>query len=335
MKRILLSLLLFSLSVLCVPLTAFISPGTAAVSSQSEQNSQSSSGGDNAAGKDLFKLLRTSTGEVLELSASDYIKGVVAAEIPMDYELEAIKAQAVAAHTYALRMRDVQKSGENSDLKGADFSDDPAHYQAYVSREEFNEMYGDKAEEFWKKCSDAVDAVIGKVMLYQDQPIAAAFHSTSSGKTESAEVVWGNAFAYLVPVDSKPDEDAPSYKSEKNLTYEEVEKALKKAYPDIVLIGDKATLFQIKKASDSGTVTEVQAGSMTLSGVQLRSALSLSSANFTVSYQADGDSYTFATKGLGHGVGMSQYGANKMAASGKTYEEILKHYYTGIELADL
>lgn len=336
MKRTLLNLLLFFLAVLCVPLTAFISPG--AVDGPPQDGSSSSGqsqGEENPVKEETFKLLRTGTGEVLELSASDYIKGVVAAEIPMDYHTEAIKAQAVAAHTYALRMRDVQKSSEDSSLKGADFSDDPSRYQAYVSREEFDKMYGDRAEEYWQRCSDAVDEVMGKVMLYQDQPIAAAFHSTSSGKTESAEVVWGNAFAYLVPVDSKPDENAPSYQSEKKLTFAEVEAALKKAYPDIVLSGEKSALFQVQKTSESGTVTEIKVGSMTLSGVQLRTALSLSSANFAVSYQETEDSYVFTTKGLGHGVGMSQYGANEMAAAGKTYEEILKHYYTGIELADL
>lgn len=334
MKRVLLNLLLFFLAVLCVPLTAFISPSSAGgnTSPGSDSNSNSS---DTPAAQDTFKLLLTDSGKVVELSASDYIKGVVAAEIPMDYETEAIKAQAVAAHTYALRMRDVQKSGEDSSLNGADFSDDPSRFQAYVSREEFNKMYGDKAEEYWKKCSDAVDEVIGKVMLYEEQPIAAAFHSTSSGKTESAEVVWGNAFAYLVPVESTEDESAPGYLYEKKMTYAEVEEALKKAYPDIVLGGEKADLFKIEKTSESGTVTEAKVGSMTLSGVQIRSALSLRSAGFTVSYQEDGDSYTFKTKGLGHGVGMSQYGANEMASSGKKYEEILKHYYTGIELADL
>ena len=335
MKRVLLNLLLFSLAVLCVPLTAFINPAPVGGNVSSGSDSGSDSSNTPAAAQDKFKLLLADSGEVVELSASDYIKGVVAAEIPMDYETEAIKAQAVAAHTYALRMRDIQKSGEDSSLNGADFSDDPSKYQAYVSREEFDKMYGDKAEEYWKKCSDAVDEVIGKVMLYEEQPIAAAFHSTSSGKTESAEVVWGNAFAYLVPVESAEDESAPGFQYEKKMTYAEVEEALKKAYPDIVLGGEKADLFKIEKTSDSGTVTEAKVGSMTLSGVQIRSALSLRSADFTVSYQPDVDAYTFTTKGLGHGVGMSQNGANQMAASGKKYEEILKHYYTGIELADL
>lgn len=336
MKRVLLCFLVFFFAVLCIPLTAFFSPGDGAglpqPDSSGSDNSDSESNNQNLG---TFKLLRTATGEVLELSASDYIKGVVSAEIPMDYEVEAIKAQAVAAHTYALRMRDVQKSSEDDGLKGADFSDDSSKYQAYVSREEFDEMYGDKAEEYWKKCSDAVDEVIGKVMLYQNEPIAAAFHSTSSGKTESAEVVWGNAFEYLIPVDSAADQNAPSYSAEKKFAYSEAESALKGAFSDIVLSEDKAGLFQIKSSSDSGTVTEIQVGSMTLSGVQLRSVLGLSSANFTVSYQSEDDSYLFSSKGLGHGVGMSQYGANEMAKGGKNYEEILKHYYTGIELSSL
>ncbi|MGI5896240.1 MAG: stage II sporulation protein D [Oscillospiraceae bacterium] len=333
MKKGLLNLLLLFLVVLCIPLTAFLVPTPAAVQ---DGSSDSGTAGESGGGgsTETFKLLRTSTGEVLELSAADYIKGVVSAEIPMDYETEAIKAQAVAAHTYALRMKEAN-TGTNADLKGADFSDDPSKYQAYVSREEFSKMYGDKADEYWKKCSDAVDAVIGKVMLYEDEPIAAAFHSTSSGKTESAKVVWGGDYAYLVPVDSAADQNAPSYLSEKKLTFQELSDALKQSYPDFVLDGDKVALFQIQSTSDSGTITEAQVGNLTLSGVQIRAALGLSSANFTVQYKAEDDSYTFTTRGLGHGVGMSQYGANQMAASGKSYEEILTHYYTGITLSDL
>lgn len=333
MKKGLLNLLLLFLVVLCIPLTAFLVPSSATGENGDSSLSTTNESSANTS-TETFKLLRTSTGEVLELSASDYIKGVVSAEIPMDYEIEAIKAQAVAAHTYAIRMKEAN-TGTDADLKGADFSDDPSKYQAYLSREEFNEMYGDQAEEYWQKCSDAVDAVIGKVMLYEDEPIAAAFHSTSSGKTESAEVVWGSNYAYLVPVDSTYDQNAPSYLSEKKLTFQEISDALKQSYPDIVLDGDKAALFQIQSTSESGTVTEVRVGNLTLSGVQIRTALGLSSANFTVQYKAEDDSYTFTTRGLGHGVGMSQYGANQMAAEGKHYEEILSHYYTGITLSDL
>lgn len=334
MKRGFLNILLLFLAVLCIPLTAFLNPPQADGSASGSATQSGSASNSTAAAGGSFKLLRATTGEVVELSAADYIKGVVSAEIPMDYELEAVKAQAVAAHTYALRMK-AQNKGEDASLKGADFSDDPSKYQAYVSREEFNKMYGDKAEEYWKKCSDAVDAVIGKVMLYEDQPIAAAFHSTSAGKTESAKVVWGGDYAYLVPVDSAADQNAPSYLSEKTMTYDQVTAALKRSYPEIAFDGDKAGMFAVKSTSDSGTITEMQAGSMTLSGVQLRAALQLSSANFTVQYAADKDSYTFTTRGLGHGVGMSQYGANQMAKAGNTFDAILTHYYTGIVLSDL
>lgn len=344
MKRGLLYGLAFFLAVVCIPMTAFSGNSEIKSDSQQEQEqvsqenaSQPEAAGssDSAAAQDIFKLLLTDTGEVLELTASDYIKGVVAAEIPMTYEDEAIKAQAVAAHTYALRMRDVQGTGSDASLNGADFSDDPSKYQAYVSREEFNEMYGDKAEEYWEKLNGLVDEVIGKVMLYEEEPIAAAFHSTSSGKTESAEIVWGSAYAYLVPVDSTADQNAPTYQSETVLSFEEVSNALKTVYSDIALDGDKSTLFQIKSASDSGTITSLSVGNKELSGVQLRSILGLPSANFTVQYRAEDDSFVFTTRGLGHGVGMSQYGANQLAKEGKNYEEILTRYYTGITLSDL
>ena len=333
MKRMLGKIIFFFLAVVSLPSVVFAAP-KAVVEEKPAPEVEAVPSVQPTAEKqeeETFRLYRTETGEILTLAASDYIKGVVAAEIPMSYEPEAIKAQAVAAYTYALRLRDSGKPSE--ELKGADFSDDPSVYQAYLSREEFDAFYGEDAAALWEKCSSAVDAVRGETILYEDEPIAAAFHSTSSGRTESAETVWGSPLAYLVAVDSPGDRSAPAYQAVETRPFAEVEAALKKADPSIVPGDDKAAFLAVRSVSDSGSVTGITVGNRTMTGTEFRAALGLPSANFTVTYLPEEDSYRFVTNGLGHGVGMSQYGANEMAKAGKTYREILSHYYTGVEIS--
>ena len=336
MKQFVRRFVLLFLAVICLPVVVFAvsdggeenlvpdEPGTESVPSGEE---------DSPPEEETVSLYRTETDEVVELSWSDYVKGVVSAEIPMTYEIEAIKAQAVAAHTYALRLR--ESGGEDPSLKGADFSDDPSRHQAYFDKEEFDRLYGAKAEEYRKKLDTAVDAVMDFILLYEEEPIAAAFHAASSGKTESAQVVWGGAVDYLVPVESGGDVSSPSYHDEKALTFSEITEKLTAAYPDFAPPTAHETLFSEEKRSASGTVTEVKVGNLTLSGAQLRSVFSLASANITFSYEKNSDSWSFETKGLGHGVGMSQYGANEMAKAGKNFNDILLHYYTGVTLSAL
>lgn len=334
MKRNVFPLLAFAVAVLVIPMTAMAVPSPALAGDNSSESQTSQPPQEDTSGsEESFKVLDINTNEVVTIDASDYIKGVVAAEIPLTYEPEAIKAQAVAAHTYALRMKQQNQASADESLKGADFSNDPAKYQAYLTNDSVKQMYGDQYEEYWKKLSDAVDEVIGKIAVYENEPIAAAFHSTSSGKTESAQTVWGNEVAYLTPVDSEEDKSAPQYLSEKTLPAAEVEQKLKEKYSDIQLDADRSIWFQVKESTESGTVTKIQVGNKEVSGVEIRSLFELPSANFTVTY-LPGEEFLFVSKGSGHGVGMSQYGANCLAREGKTYEEILTHYYTGIQLVD-
>ncbi len=282
-----------------------------------------------------YKLLNTATGEVVTLSAADYIKGVVAAEMPASYHEEALKAQAVAAHTYALRIIGSQLANPSEELKGAYFSTDPDKFQAYMSKEQAKAYYGDQFDVYWKKISDAVDSVIGKVAVYDGQPIAAAFHAISCGTTENAKNVWGNEVAYLQPVDSPGDKLSPQYEADKTLTAEEVKQALTEQNSSLNLGEDKAAWFSDLKTTESGTVSQITVGDSTMTGLELRNLLDLRSAAFTVGYDQGKDSFTFHTKGYGHGVGMSQYGADYLARQGKTYEEILKQYYTGIDIISI
>ncbi len=282
---------------------------------------------------DKLKVLDFTSGQVIELPLRDYVIGAVLAEMPAAYGEEALKAQAVAARTYAVRQREKQRLSPDPELLGADISNDSSKYQAYFTPEQAKAFYGEGYDAYYKKAADAVDATGNDVLVYEGEPIVAAFHSTSGGKTESAEVVWGSPVDYLVPVDSESDEKSPTYLDEKTFTEAEVKARLEAALRDAELGDDPSEWIKINEKSASGTVTEMTAGGAKLTGTEFRKIFSLRSANFTVSYE-DG-LFTVTTRGSGHGVGMSQYGANAMAEAGSDYKEILLHYYKGAEIADM
>ncbi len=282
---------------------------------------------------DTLKVLDFTSGQVSEIPLRDYVIGAVLAEMPASYHEEALKAQAVAARTYAVRQREKQRLSSDPELMGADISNDSAKYQAYFTPEQAKAFYGDGFEVYYAKAAEAVDATGGDVIVYDGEPIVAAFHSTSGGKTESAEVVWGSPVDYLVPVNSEEDEKSPTYLDEQVFTEAEVKARLEAALDGAEFDGDPSGWITVDSQSESGTVTEMTAGGAELTGADFRRIFSLRSANFTVEYE-DGH-FSVVTKGSGHGVGMSQYGANAMANEGKSYREILLHYYTGAEIADM
>ncbi len=284
---------------------------------------------------DSLKVLDFTSGQVMELSLRDYVIGAVLAEMPASYHGEALKAQAVAARTYAVRQREKQRLSPDPELMGADISNDSTKYQAYFTPEQAKSFYGVGYEAYLEKVSSAVDSTGSDVLVYEGEPIVAAFHSTSGGKTESAEAVWGSPVEYLVPVDSSEDEKSPSYLEEKVFTEAELKARLETSLGGTELEGDPEDWLKIEERSESGTVIKMTAGGSELSGADFRQIFSLRSANFTVEYSAKGGTFSITTKGSGHGVGMSQYGANAMANSGSDYKEILLHYYGGAEIADI
>lgn len=277
-----------------------------------------------------YKVLDMASGEVIEVPVREYVIGAVCAEMPASFSEEALKAQAVAAHTYAERQRMREKASPTSELKGADFSNDTSKYQGYFTEEQAKQFFGDNFEPNYKKISDAADEVLDYIIMYNDEPIISAFHSMSSGKTESAENAWGASVDYLVPVDSSYDRSAPKYMDEIRYNREVLENKLETAFPDIKLGDDISSWIKVGDVSDSGTVLTVSAGDRTVSGSELRSALTLRSACFDVRFE--GEEAVFTTRGFGHGVGMSQYGADAMAKDGKNWREILEHYYSGCDI---
>ena len=280
-----------------------------------------------------YSIYNAETGEVMELSPFDYICGVTAAEIPITYPEDAIRAQAVAAHSYALYQ--IGRSLDNPDpaLKGASLSTDPAHYQAYYSKEEREELWGSTFAENEEKLTQAVGDIIGIILTSEGKPVAAAFHAISAGRTESAADIWGTALPCLVPADSPEDAENPDAYSEVSLTLEEAAAILSANFYGISLPENPSDWFRIRSRTESGTVTELETGGEICSGDTIRNLFGLASANFTVSYKDE--IFTFSVKGRGHGVGMSQEGASAMAEAGSSWEEILLHYYPGAELTAL
>ena len=272
-----------------------------------------------------YKVLDTESGQVMEVSVRDYVIGAVCAEMPASFGEEALKAQAVAAHTYAERQRLRESESPTPELMGADFSDDTSKYQGFFTKEEIKERFGDRFERDYGKISAAADEVLPYILTYDGAPIIAAFHSMSAGFTESAENAWGSPVDYLVEVDSRSDLTAPKFREDKRFTAEELKTALETAFEGVSLGDNKEDWLKVLTVSGSGTVLEVSVGDRTVTGNQLRTALDLRSAAFDV--RCEGDEIIITTKGFGHGVGMSQYGADAMASEGHSWQEILAHYY--------
>ena len=237
----------------------------------------------------------------------EYVVGVVAAEMPAAFGEEALKAQAVAARTY--QVRQMQAAGTEKVLYDVG--------QAYIDEGEQKAKWGENYSFYGSKIRKAVRETAGEIMVYEGEPILAAFHAQSAGRTEDAEHVWAEAVPYLRSVDSSGDRDAPDHRT----TVKFSEKGLK------AKLGSADV--KVLSRTDAGYVTEVQVGETTLSGGEVRQALGLRSTNFTI--ERKGDDILFTTLGYGHGAGMSQYGAGALAEQGKTYHEILRHYYTGID----
>ncbi|MBR5682025.1 MAG: stage II sporulation protein D [Ruminococcus sp.] len=331
MKKHAAAVLLLILSVVMIPaVPACISGKTDSSAEDAEQTEEYTTAPEKADKQPVFsaepyKVLDIVSGKVLEVPVRDYVIGAVCAEMPANFGIEALKAQAVAAHTYAERRRISAESSPDGELKGADFSNDTSKYQGYFTKERAKECFGERFEENYAKISAAVDDVLPYIITYENAPIIAAFHSMSGGYTESAENVWGAPVDYLVEVDSRSDMTAPHFREKTAFSREELKAALEAAFPDVKLGGDMKEWLKVLTVSDSGTVLTAAVGDMTVSGGDIRDALGLRSASFEVS--VCGNEAEITTKGFGHGVGMSQYGANAMAADGKSWREILGHYY--------
>lgn len=276
-----------------------------------------------------IKVYVKAEDRIYETTRAQYLKEVVSAEMPASFESEALKAQAVAARSYLLsRLGAYEKGTPPPEHNGADICTDPAHCKAWISEAARRELWGGDADKNWRKISLAVDDTSGEVATCGGEIISAVFHSTSSGKTENSRDVWGGEHSYLVSVDSPGEQDAPHFKSELTLTRDEFCRIAAENFAGVDFT--KGIIGNITR-SDSGGIITIEIGGVPVRGTAFRTAYGLRSTNVQLCEQADGTVY-FDVTGYGHGVGMSQYGANAMAKNGASYRDILKHYYTGIEI---
>lgn len=264
------------------------------------------------------EVKRVDSGTTEKVPLEDYVTSVVASEMPAEFEEEALKAQAIAARTYVVNH--LLHSEDDEDDTISDQTDD----QVYADDDELKQKWG--KEYHWKmdKVSEAVNDTKSEIITYDAEPITPTFFSMSNGYTEDAENYWGNELPYLKSVESKWEEDNPKFTDQEIFSTDEMADRI-----GISLSGSMEIPIEISRTS-SDRVSEITFNDDTFTGKEIREKLDLRSNDFTVK-QKD-NHFIFTTKGFGHGVGMSQYGANGMAEEGKKYKEIIQHYYQGVEL---
>lgn len=277
-----------------------------------------------------FKILDRATNQVFSLPESKFILSTVATEVPANFCDEAIKAQMVAAYTYFKNLQTKQKLHPLDDLNSADFAVDSSKCMYFATDEKIHEKWGNNFDFYNDKFNRLLDEVSGQVLKFNGEYIEAMYHAISSGQTESITDVFGGERPYLKSVPSPGDTLASGYLTEKTLSTEEFLNTLKSKFPEENLNPGTVQEMIISEKTDAGFVKKVNVGSKTLTGREIRDLFSLRSSNFDLEVLQD--SITFKVRGYGHGVGMSQYGAEYMAKQGADYKQILAWYYPGTEL---
>ncbi|MCF6463946.1 stage II sporulation protein D [Clostridium sp. Cult1] len=282
-----------------------------------------------------IKVYDTRNQQVIEMALEEYVKGVVAAEMPAEFHMEALKAQAVASRTYAISRTLNYKEGHPDHIEAPLCTG--IHCQAYLTLEELNNIHAkDWEEKYWSKIEKAVDSTKGQVLYYEGEIIEPLYHSTSGGMTEDALDVFAVDLPYLKSVESPYEEEAPKFKSLVTMTGDEFINKLLKKYPGSNITKDNlGEKIKLVEKTQSGRIKKIAIDGSVINGREIRELFELNSTNFTITYNPKTNIVDIETIGYGHGVGMSQWGANGMAKNNKGYEEILKHYYTGVELEQL
>ena len=306
---------------------------------------------DEEEGSLLLKVYDTRKEKIVEMELETYLKGVVAAEMPAVYDLEALKAQAVAARTYALKQMPRYGGPGSSQHSEADISTDFRYNQAWISREQMKEKWGFiPFFYFWNRVSRVVENTRGEVVIYQGQLIDAVYHSNAGGITEDAQYVWGNKTPYLKSVKSPYDrESLKNYQYLFKIPITDFDKKLETNLVNLVQpkkqedgINEQKTLinssnekkiFNIKERSESGRIISLKIAGKDFTGQEVRKKLSLPSNKFE--FVIKEEYIETRVIGNGHGVGMSQAGANGLAKHGYNYIEIIEHYYTGVKIIEM
>lgn len=306
------------LLIICITL-AFSWQNSACVTEE-EKNTK------NAKNEKIISVYFHKTGEIRKLELEEYLVGVLPAEMPPSFELEALKAQAVAARTYILS----RENSVSDTHKDAVVCTDSTHCKAYMTEDEADKKWGIEWDKTYKnKIKRAIYETKGEIVTYNDEPISAVFHSTSGGKTENSEDVWQNALPYLRSVKSEGEEASPRFTSQVTVSYNDFKDKIKKLNDNAFFSENTSEWIGKSEYNVSGSVKTIVIGGVSFKGTEIRSAFGLRSANFKITVS---DNIVFDVTGNGHGVGMSQYGANYAAQNGYTYDKILKKYYQGVEI---
>ena len=279
-------------------------------------------------GNNKAKVYIRKSKEIKEIDVEEYVAGVVSSEMQVNFEKEALKAQAVAARTYYYSKR----LSSCSEGQGAEICDS-IHCQVYTPKEERLATWSeDKRESNWNKIRDAVKETEGEVLVYSGELVKhPQFFSTSSGKTENCIDVFSEDIPYLKSIESPGEEIAPKFKSIINIDKSTFINVITNNYKNTALNYENLqNNIKILSRTEGGAVKEIKLGKVTISGIEFRNLFNINSANFTLNIIEN--EVIINCTGYGHGVGMSQWGANIMAKEGKNYKDILKHYYSGVNI---
>lgn len=268
--------------------------------------------------------------KLVKIPLEEYLVGVVAGEMPASFELEALKAQAVAARTLAVYQMPAYGGKGCSRHAGADVCSSYAHCQDWISLDHMRKNWGQNFEGNLNKIQHAVQETKGQIMTYEGKPIEVFYHSTSNGKTEEVSEVFSNSLPYYTTVDSSGEENAPMYEGSVTLKNSEFADKFYSRYGIRLDPNNLASQIQINSYTGSGRIREITVGGKRLRATEFRLLYGLNSTDITFIFGKD--TITMKTKGFGHGVGMSQSGANYMAKQGYSYKDILLHYYRGVEI---
>ena len=271
---------------------------------------------------DTITVFLSSQNQNVEMDMFEYICGSVAAEMPLAYHEEALKAQAVTCYTNALRLKLNTEKTNNADI-----SDNTAIHQGYINEAERRAKWGNDFEKYESKLKNVVNSVKNQAIYYNEQLIVAAFFAISCGKTENSGNLWSESVPYLTSVESQGDCLSPQYATSVSFSLDEFVSKMKNTKAEFN-INSLTNAVAITKISPTGTVLKAEINGNSYTGEEIRSIFSLRSPVFTVN--STDSAITFNVLGYGHGIGMSQYGADYFARQGYTYKEILMHYYTGV-----
>ncbi|MFT8314541.1 MAG: stage II sporulation protein D [Clostridium sp.] len=287
----------------------------------------------NNSGGANIKVYITEEKKIKELALEEYTRGVVAAEMPVEFNIEALKAQAVAARTFAVAHMEVYGGKKYPKANGADVTD-TVDCQVYMDKDaRLNSWPKSLSGEYWNKITQAVQETNGQVLKYSGKLVTEPYYfAISSGKTENSNDILGKDIPYLKSVSSPGEEsDHNKYKSQVKMSYSSFVNKVKSEYSNSNLnIFNVKSSINIISRTEAGSVREIKLGNNTITGSKFRSMMSLNSANFSIKYNIT--DIEINCVGYGHDVGMSQWGANVMSKQGKNYKDILTHYYSGVSI---